>query len=72
MIIVCGLLTKLFTLTVVFSALNVIRHLYGLFIVVMSDDDDLKYKITPVDLFYLGLSLALIITGIITGIGICV
>lgn len=72
MIIICGLLSKLFFIIFVLAMLNIIRHVYLLIAKVMDDEDNTKYQITPKALLFLGLSVALVITGFITGVGICV
>lgn len=71
MIIVCAIITKILYMIYIVAILNSLRHLYILGTYVFSEGED-KYRLSSRDLIILGISIAYIITGIITGIGICV
>jgi hypothetical protein len=71
MVIVCAILTKILFIIYILSILNGLRHLYILGTYVFSEGDE-KYRLAPRDLLILGVSIAYVITGMITGIGLCV
>lgn len=61
------ILNKIMYILFFLSVVNVSRHLF-LFLIKISDQK--KYEITNSSLFYLGLSISMILTSIVTGIKI--
>ena len=59
------ILTKLFVGLFTFSCLNILRHIFK-FIMEFNKDDG-KFTLTDKQLIYLGISISLFITGIVTG-----
>ena len=63
-------LNKLLMILFFVSLLNTIRHMYYFIQTwfTSTEDNPVKYKITPKSLFLLGVSIAYILTTILTGI----
>ena len=67
-----GILNKILMTLFFMSCLNVLRHLYFFLQAVLTNTEENpnKYKISNVSLFLLGISIAYIITTIMTGLTI--
>ena len=65
------IVNKLLMVLLVLSSLNVIRHVFfAIQAWTKNDEENTKYILSNQSLFLLGLSIALIITSIITGINL--
>jgi hypothetical protein len=66
------IINKIFVLIFFLSTLNVVRHCYYFIQAIVTSTEELpiKYKLTNRSLFYLGVSIAYILTVIFTGIKI--
>jgi hypothetical protein len=67
---IIDIINKVLIVLFCFASINTLRHIYYFIQAWISSNNDetVRYKLEPTQLFFLGLSISYIITGIITGI----
>ena len=67
-LLIATLLNKILILIFFMSLLNLVKHVWNIFMVLRNEDVPNKYELSKRELIFLGLSVAYILTTIFTGI----
>jgi len=67
-LLIASLLDKILVLIFFMSILNLVRHIWNIFMVLRNEDVPNKYELSKRELIFLGISVAYILTTIFTGI----
>lgn len=67
-LLIATLLNKILILILFMSILNLVKHVWNIFMVLRNEDVPNKYELSKRELIFLGLSVAYILTTIFTGI----
>ena len=67
-LLIAPLLNKILILILFMSILNLVKHVWNIFMVLRNEDVPNKYELSKRELIFLGLSVAYILTTIFTGI----
>jgi len=67
-LLIATLLNKILILIFFMSLLNLVKHVWNIFMVLRNEDVPNKYELSKRELIFLGISVAYILTTIFTGI----
>jgi hypothetical protein len=67
-LLISTLLNKILILILFMSILNLVKHVWNIFMVLRNEDVPNKYELSKREFIFLGLSVAYILTTIFTGI----
>jgi hypothetical protein len=67
-LLIATLLNKILILIFFMSILNLVKHVWNIFMVLRNEDVPNKYELSKRELIFLGISVAYILTTIFTGI----
>ena len=67
-LLIATLLNKILILILFMSIINLVKHVWNIFMVLRNEDVPNKYELSKRELIFLGISVAYILTTIFTGI----
>jgi hypothetical protein len=67
-LLIATLLNKILILIFFMSILNLVKHVWNIFMILRNEDVPNKYELSKRELIFLGISVAYILTTIFTGI----